>query len=116
MEFFLKDPVTDGGFGVTGVDSVFLDVPEPWTLIDAAYDALKGGGFIGTLNPCIEQIQTTVEKMEQSGFIRIRCIEILVRGIRVKKNMTRPHDRMIAHTGYLLFAQKINQKPGLKSE
>ncbi|OHD58506.1 MAG: hypothetical protein A2014_01580 [Spirochaetes bacterium GWF1_49_6] len=116
VEFFLKDPVIEGGFGLTDIDSIFIDVPEPWTLIDAAYEALSGGGFIGTLNPNIEQIQTTVEKMQQSGFIRIRCLEILQRGIRVKKNMTRPHDRMVAHTGYLLFAQKLNELPVNKYE
>jgi tRNA (adenine57-N1/adenine58-N1)-methyltransferase len=116
VEFILKDPVTEGGFGLTDIDSIFLDVPEPWTLIDAAYEALSGGGFIGALNPNIEQIQTTVEKMNHSGFIRVRCIENLQRGIRVKKNLTRPHDRMIAHTGYLLFAQKINELPQNISE
>lgn len=110
VEFFLKDPVKDGGFGITDVDAIFIDVPEPWTLIQHAHNSLCGGGHIATLSPNIEQIQATVEKMEETGFTRIRCIEVFSRGIRVKKNMTRPFDRMIGHTAYLLFAEKINKK------
>ncbi len=110
VEFFLKDPTKDGGFEINDVDAIFIDVPEPWTLIKYAHESLSGGGHIATLSPNIEQIQYTVEKMEEAGFTRIRCMEILSRGIRIKKNMTRPFDRMIGHTAYLLFAEKINKK------
>ena len=109
VEFTLKDPSeTEDGFGLTDMDAVFIDVPEPWKLIEHAHRALKGGGHLGTLSPNIEQIQTTVDKLKEVGFARIQCTEILTRDIRVKKNMTRPYNRMIAHTAYLLFAQKIN--------
>ena len=107
VEFFLKDPVEEDGFGLIDIDSIFLDVPEPWTVVPIAHRALVGGGHIGSLSPNIEQVQQTVEAMERTGFARIRCVEIWSRGIRVKKNLTRPHDRMIGHTGYLLFAEKI---------
>lgn len=107
VDYFLKDPVTDGGFGIEDADAIFVDVPAPWTLVTHAHKALSNGGHIGFLSPNIEQVQTTVEKMHETGFARIRCMEILSRGIRIKKNLTRPFDRMIGHTGYLLFAQKI---------
>lgn len=108
VEFILKDPAIDGNFGVSEVNSIFIDVPEPWTLLEASHKALQGGGHIGTLSPTIEQIQRTVEEMNKIGFVRIRVLEVFTRGIRVKKNMTRPFDRMIGHTAYLLFAQKVN--------
>lgn len=107
VEFILKDPATDKDFSLENIDSVFIDVPEPWTLIEPAHKALTGGGHLGTLSPNIEQIQQTVEEMTRVGFVRIRCLEVLTRGIRVKKNMTRPFDRMIGHTAYLLFGEKI---------
>lgn len=115
VEYSLRDPAIEGGFGVTDIDAIFIDVPAPWTLVRAAHDALAGGGHAGFLSPNIEQVQTTVERLNETGFTRIRCMEVLSRGIRIKKNLTRPFDRMIGHTGYLLFAQKINRDstPGL---
>jgi len=106
VDFNLLDPEKDG-FGVSDIDAIFLDVPAPWTLVKAAHDALKPGAHIGSLSPNIEQVQHTVETLEESGFTRIRVQENLVRNIRVKRNLTRPYDRMIGHTAYLLFAQKI---------
>jgi tRNA (adenine57-N1/adenine58-N1)-methyltransferase len=114
VEFILKDPVTDGGFGLENMDCIFVDVPAPWNIIPHAYRALKSGGHIGVLSPNIEQVQTTVTAMEETGFVRIRTVETIQRGIRVKKNLTRPFDRMIAHTGYLYFAQKANVATGTR--
>lgn len=108
VEFFLKDPVTDGGFGVADADSIFIDVPEPWTIVPFAKEAVKSGGFLGSLSPCIEQLQQTAKALIESGFTRISCQEILVRNMRIERGKTRPYNRMIGHTGYLLFAQKAN--------
>ena len=109
VTFELKDPAEEGGFGVTDIDAIFLDVPMPWTLVTAAHDALKSGAHLGSLSPNIEQVQRTVETLEANGFVRIRVQENLVRNIRVKKKLTRPYDRMIGHTGYLVFAQKVKE-------
>lgn len=107
VEFTLRDPAVEGGFGLTDMDAIFIDVPAPWTLVKHAHAALVPGGHAGFLSPCIEQVQYTVEHLHDAGFANIRCMEILTRGIRIKKNLTRPYDRMIGHTGYLLFAEKI---------
>ncbi len=112
VEFFLKDPVEEGGFGVTEADSIFVDVPEPWTIVPFARDAIRDGGFIGTLSPCVEQVQQTVGALIVNGFTRIQCIENLTRNIRVERNKTRPYNRMIGHTGYLVFAQKLKEIGG----
>jgi tRNA (adenine57-N1/adenine58-N1)-methyltransferase len=106
VEYSLRDPTVDDGFGLMDVDAVFVDVPAPWTLVKAVAAALAPGAHVGFLSPNIEQVQTTVDRLNENGFVRIRCFEMLSRGIRIKRNLTRPFDRMIGHTGYIYFAQK----------
>ncbi len=108
VKFVLRD-VEEDGFGVKNADAVFIDVPEPWKLINKAYESLKLGHRLGCLSPNIEQVQKTIEAMKEAGFINIKCLEMFERQIRIKKNMTRPVDRMIAHTGYIYFGNKIKK-------
>jgi tRNA (adenine57-N1/adenine58-N1)-methyltransferase len=108
VEFLLKDPVAENGFGVGEVDAIFVDIPTPWVLVPHVWKALRPGGHVGFLSPNIEQVQTTIKRLEENGFVRIRTIEVWTRGIRVKEFLTRPFDRMVGHTGYLFFAQKVD--------
>ena len=105
-EFTVRD-VEYGGFDQTDVDAVFLDVPEPWTLVSAAHGALKGGNALVAIVPTVEQVRKAVSAMEIGGFARIRCREVLERGMFVRPSGMRPADRMVAHTVYLVFAHKV---------
>jgi len=105
VEFFCAD-VEKEGFKQTGVDAVFIDLPEPWTAIKPAYDALKGGHSYVSLSPNTEQVRKTKTVLELEGFVRIKIIEILERELLVRITGTRPTERMISHTAYLVFAQK----------
>ena len=40
-------------------------------------------------------------------FVRLKCVELLEREILVRPGKTRPKERMVSHTGYLVFAQKV---------
>ncbi|HID32179.1 MAG TPA: tRNA (adenine-N1)-methyltransferase [bacterium (Candidatus Stahlbacteria)] len=102
--FHLGD-VAREGFQEENVDAVFIDVPEPWAIIPEAYSALKGGGFLVSLSPNLEQVKRSVEAM--SNFKRIEVVEILLREIMVRKEGTRPKERAIVHTGYLISGQRI---------
>ena len=42
------------------VDAVFVDIPEPWKIIDKIYEILKDGHTVAFLNPTIEQILNTL--------------------------------------------------------
>jgi tRNA (adenine57-N1/adenine58-N1)-methyltransferase len=105
VEFFVRD-VEREGFLQKEVDAVFLDLPEPWVAIKPAREALKGGHSIVSLSPNVEQIKKTKAVMELEGFVRIKVIEILERELLVRVTGTRPIERIVSHTGYLLFAQK----------
>jgi tRNA (adenine57-N1/adenine58-N1)-methyltransferase len=109
VEFFCAD-IEKEGFKQTDIDAVFIDLPEPWNAIKPAYEALKGGHSFVSLSPNTEQVRKTKAVLELEGFIRIKVVEILERELLVRITGTRPTERMISHTAYLVFAQK-GQKP-----
>lgn len=104
-EFFVADP-TEEGFFQQEVDAVFLDVPEPWTLVGPASQALKSGYALAALVPTAEQLRRFSSALGAAGFVRIRAKEILERGLFLRETGIRPVDRMVAHTAYLVFAHK----------
>jgi tRNA (adenine57-N1/adenine58-N1)-methyltransferase len=110
VEFFVCDPEHEG-FAQTEIDTVLLDVPEPWTLLRPAHKALKGGFPVIAIVPNVEQVRRTVSALELEGFTRIRTREMLERSILVRPSGIRPADRMVAHTVYIITAQKINRTP-----
>jgi len=89
------------------VDSVVLDIAEPWNAIKKAKSYLKQSGTIVSFSPTIEQVKKTTFALREHSFIEIVTYELIKRKIQVKKNATRPEVRMIGHTGYLTFGRKI---------
>jgi len=106
-EFIVADPEQEG-FAQEGVDAVFLDVPEPWTLTGAARRALKSGNPLAAIVPTVEQLRKTVSALEMDGFTRIRAREMLEREMFVRSTGIRPADRMVAHTVYTVLAHKTS--------
>ncbi|MEM1507084.1 MAG: tRNA (adenine-N1)-methyltransferase [Candidatus Bathyarchaeia archaeon] len=94
------------GIDESNVDSVVLDMAEPWLVVPHAYRALKGSGSFISFSPTIDQVIRTVEELKMNNFANIETIECLVRRIRVEKGKTRPETLMTGHTGYMVFARK----------
>ncbi|HLF27441.1 MAG TPA: tRNA (adenine-N1)-methyltransferase [Anaerolineae bacterium] len=107
VEFKLKDIAL--GFDEADADALFLDVPEPAHYLGQAAAALRGGGFFGTIVPTANQVTRLLETMSQQPFGMIEVEELLMRAYKTVAERLRPTDRMVAHTGYLLFARKIEQ-------
>ena len=107
VEFKLKD--IEAGFDETDVDALFLDVPEPSHYLSAAAAALRSGGYFGTIVPTVNQIVRLLEAIESQPFGLIEVEELLLRRYKTVAARLRPTDRMVAHTGYLLFARKIER-------
>lgn len=105
VEFKLKDVYKDG-FDEDDVEAVFLDLPEPWRCIEYAWEALKGGGVLFSLSPTYNQIERTCREM-LGKFVLIEVFEVLVRRILAREGRTRPFERMVGHTGFLVFGRKI---------
>ncbi len=98
------------GIDEKNVDAVILDMPTPWLVVKHAYKALKGGGVIACFLPTIEQVIKTVSALREEGFIQIEVCESTLRYWKVKRNETRPETFMVAHTGFLVFARKVNRQ------
>ena len=92
------------------VEAVFLDLKEPWVLIKAAWEALKGGHFLGILVPTTNQVSRCLTELEKYPFVDIEVVEILLRKYKTNPERLRPEDRMVAHTGFLIFAKKVWEK------
>ena len=99
------------GFDERGVDALFLDVRRPWAYLPQAVEALKDSGFFGAIVPTTNQVGELVQALEtQQAFGHIEVEEILVRPYKAVPNRLRPVDRMIAHTGYLIYARRVQRQ------
>ncbi|MFQ5616950.1 MAG: tRNA (adenine-N1)-methyltransferase [Anaerolineales bacterium] len=105
VEFKIRDIAE--GFDETGVDALFLDVRTPWDYLDQVREALKGGGFFGSLVPTTNQVSDLVAGLERHHFGDVEVAELLLRGYKPVPERLRPADTMVGHTGYLIFARKI---------
>lgn len=100
------------GFAEREVDAVFLDMREPWLPLAAARAALKDGGFFGSLLPTTNQVSELLRALETHGFLDLEVQELLLRNYKPLADRLRPSDRMIAHTGFLVFARKVTLAAG----
>lgn len=105
VTFHVRDIVE--GFDQRGVDALFLDVREPWLYLEQAHAALKGGGFFGSLLPTTNQISVLLRNFPSHNFGHIDVLELLLRHYKAVPDRLRPYDRMVAHTGYLVFARAL---------
>lgn len=105
VEFKLRD--ISEGFDERNVDAVFLDLPNPHDYILQAKAALKPGGYLGSILPTTNQVSTLLIALRRSNFAFIEVCEILLRYYKAVADRLRPTDRMIAHTGYLIFSRSV---------
>ena len=85
-------------------DAVILDIPQPWDEVLVVKQALKSGGRLVSLNPTFNQIEKMAEALREQGFILVEARELLEREILARAGKTRPVQRMIGHTEFMLFA------------
>ena len=105
VDFKLRDIAE--GFDETDADAFFLDVQNPYDYIGQARAALKPGGFFCTLLPTFNQVEKTLYALRQNRFAFIETCELLLRYYKPEPTRLRPTDRMVAHTGFLVFARRI---------
>ena len=93
-------------------DRVVLDLPEPWQVVPHAANALRSGGIYLSFVPTVPQVVQTVEALERATvFGMIETFETLLRTWSVQGRSVRPDHRMVAHSGFITVARKV--EPGL---
>ena len=95
------------GFDETNADILFLDVPDPHNYIEQVRKALKPGGFFGCILPTTNQVSLVLIELKRNDFIFLEVCEIMLRYYKTEPSRLRPVDRMVAHTGYLIFARPV---------
>ncbi len=92
-------------------DRVVLDIPEPWQVVPHAARALRAGGIYLSYVPTIPQVMQTVQAIEESRvFTFVKNFETLLRTWNVKGRSVRPDHRMVAHSGFITVARKVDTR------
>ena len=98
------------GFEEKEVDALFMDVREPQLYVGRVKEALAPGSFFGALVPTTNQVSALLEELELRGFVDLEVSEMLLRHYKTVAARLRPEDRMVAHTGYLVFARPLSEQ------
>lgn len=105
VSFFHRDIAEGFPEEARGADALFLDVRTPSEYLAQAADIVCPGAPIGFLLPTVNQISDLLRALETSDFGEVEVLEILLRRYKPVADRLRPEDRMVAHTGFLVFAR-----------
>lgn len=94
-------------------DRVILDMLAPWECVEMAARVLRPGGVFMAYVATTTQLSATAEALKDDGhFTEPESFESLVRGWHHEGLAVRPQQRMIGHTGFLIFSRRM--APGVE--
>ena len=94
-------------------DRVILDMLAPWECVELAARVLRPGGVFMAYVATTTQLSATAEALKNDGhFTEPESFESMVRGWHHEGLAVRPQQRMIGHTGFLIFARRM--APGVE--
>jgi len=105
VDFKVRD--IEEGFDEKDADALFLDVRNPHDYLAQVRAALKPGGYFASLVPTFNQVEELLLALNQTDFAFIEVCEIMLRYYKPQSSRLRPTDRMVAHTGFLIFARRV---------
>ena len=89
-------------------DRVVLDMLAPWECVSKAAEALRPGGVFLAYVATTTQLSATAEAIKADGsFTEPESSETIVRGWHHEGLAVRPQQRMIGHTGFLIWSRRM---------
>lgn len=89
-------------------DRVVLDMLAPWECIAKAAEVLRPGGVLLAYVATTTQLSATAEAIKEDGhFTEPESSETIVRGWHHEGLAVRPQQRMIGHTGFLIYSRRM---------
>ncbi len=104
---FKKRDIYKEEFDERDIDAVFIDLPEPWHCIRAAWKSLKPSGVLISVSPTVNQTEIFCELLRANGFILVDTFEVLLRRFLSREGKSRPYEDMIGHTAYISIGRKV---------
>lgn len=95
------------GFPQAPAPSLFLDLPQADRYLEQARQALSDGGSLGAILPTANQVSAMLSALEGLRYDLTEVCELTLRFYKPSAERLRPTDRMVAHTGYLLFTRAV---------
>ncbi|CAN2199363.1 GCD14 tRNA(1-methyladenosine) methyltransferase and related methyltransferases [Candidatus Nanopelagicaceae bacterium] len=94
-------------------DRVILDMLAPWECVEMAAKVLRPGGVFMAYVATTTQLSATADALKDDGhFTEPESFESMVRGWHHEGLAVRPQQRMIGHTGFLIFSRRM--APGVE--
>ena len=89
-------------------DRVVLDMLAPWECVSKAAEVLRPGGVFLAYVATTTQLSATAEAIKADGsFTEPESSETIVRGWHHEGLAVRPQQRMIGHTGFLIWSRRM---------
>lgn len=96
------------GIDEVDVDSVILDMPDPWNVLEPAHKSLRSSGTLIAFVPTTNQVEKLANAMrEHGGYMEPEAYEIMLRQYKTRRGEIRPYTWMVGHTGYIVFTRKV---------
>lgn len=95
------------GIGERDLDTVILDLPEPWRALPGAVESLRPGGVFLAWLPTTLQVHRLVMELGEMPVGEVEVVELLLRSWHVSRTSMRPEHRMVAHTGFLVSTRRL---------
>lgn len=95
VQFFHDDIITNGfdeSF-IGTIDSVFLDIPNPWMCVEKVKKILKERGIFVIFLPCIEQVQKVINQLELHSFCEIITYELINKSWKIIPNLKKTNSK-----------------------
>jgi tRNA (adenine57-N1/adenine58-N1)-methyltransferase len=93
------------GFVEKDMSALFLDLPNPQDYLEQVHSCLQSGGVMGAILPTTNQVAKMLTAMQRQHMALIEVCELLMRFYKPVPERLRPADRMVAHTGFLVFGR-----------